>query len=60
MAAETNSNRKQGNAERGRHVNLEQRMSQGLLLLGCFLSLRGYGVLAVFCWAAGAAWKKGI
>lgn len=36
----------------------EKRMSQGLLLLGCFLSLRGYGGLAVSCWVAGVAWKR--
>lgn len=38
----------------------EKRMSQGLLLLGCFLSLRGYGVLAVCFWAAGVAWRSNI
>ncbi|QCP34266.1 hypothetical protein [Anaerostipes rhamnosivorans] len=41
-------------------MNLEQRMSQGLYAAGCFLSLSGHGILAVCCWAAGAAWKKGI
>lgn len=38
----------------------EKRMSQGLYAAGCFLSLTGHGMLAVFCWMAGVAWKKEI
>nr|WP_301907297.1 hypothetical protein [uncultured Anaerostipes sp.] len=41
-------------------MKLEKSMSQGLYAAGCFLSLSGHGILAVLCWAAGAAWKKGI
>lgn len=36
----------------------EKRMSQGLLLIGCFLALTNYKVLAVSCWVAGVAWKR--
>lgn len=36
----------------------EKRMSQGLLLIGCFLALTNYKALAVLFWMAGVAWRS--
>ncbi|WP_347256355.1 hypothetical protein [Anaerostipes sp. PC18] len=38
----------------------ENYMATALNAAGCLLALRGYGWLAVSCWAAGAAWKSNI
>ncbi|WP_409015686.1 hypothetical protein [Anaerostipes caccae] len=36
----------------------EHYMATALNAAGCTLALSGHGMLAVFCWAAGVAWKR--
>lgn len=36
----------------------ENYMATALNAAGCTLALSGHGILAVFCWAAGVAWKS--
>ena len=38
----------------------ERYMATALNAAGCTLALSGHGILAVFCWAAGVAWKTNI
>lgn len=36
----------------------EHYMATAINFAGCLLAMKGYGGLAVFCWAAGVAWKS--
>ena len=36
----------------------ENYMATAINTAGCLLALKGYGGLAVCCWAAGVAWKR--
>lgn len=38
----------------------ESYMATAINFAGCVLALKGYGGLALCCWAAGMAWKKEI
>lgn len=38
----------------------EHYMATAINFTGCLLALKGHAWLAVFCWAAGVAWRSEI